>query len=619
VHPPPPSLGRSRLLSRHPLETYSAYLDGHCLTDAEVAALRAWIVADESNAVQFVEFAVLHAAITERLRLDRLLDDLASHRSATGITTSLLANAIREIELNSPRVLELSPPVIAEAPARTSMWPAAATFAAVAATLLVALWGVLEQGKDLSLPRAPEAPIAAIDPVAEETKPPEIVAQLTTSFDAQWSGNALKRERDLVAGTSVAIASGVAEFTMTGGAAVVIEGPSEFVLAGPNKLTLAYGKAAVRADGGDFIVDTPKLQVIDLGTEFGVEAAKAGSAQVMVFDGSVALADAADATASADVAANAPTLDAGFQVKLDERHAVSDLSQPELLENDRYFLRPDEIDVRRRALAGSAFDRQLAEHYERQRIDGLLAYQPFDAASSGREFSIGIGPQGVALMANVQFVSSAKSGAIDVQNGPVFVSLDSSPSGRMGRAGLLKANGLIGQTGGEIWVTWTSKRLNSAPDSTGSAGLSFMFGEQSDFDEPIFVGRGFGDGEEVCMQSAWGGGTPPNGERIDVELDSDSTLPGPQTSMVDSETRRWLARIEFRDGADRVSVWIDESPMTVDVAQPQAVIDAVDVEFDRVRLAVNRSNETWRFSDFAIATKLTALEQLEKVGAFNID
>src|SRR5262245_41510512 len=106
MHQAPAPHRRSWLLTRHPLETYSAYLDGHCLSDAEVDALRSWIAADEDNAVQFVEFAVLHAAITERLRLDRLLDDLASHRTAGGISPSLLASAIREIELNSPRVLE---------------------------------------------------------------------------------------------------------------------------------------------------------------------------------------------------------------------------------------------------------------------------------------------------------------------------------------------------------------------------------------------------------------------------------------------------------------------------------------------------------------------------------
>src|SRR5690606_438964 len=169
--------------------------------------------------------------------------------------------------------------------------------------------------------------------LVEESNSPQIVARLTTSFDAQWQGAPPEREKDIVAGTSVSLSAGVAQFDMTGGAAVVVEGPSEFVLKGPNELTLAHGKAAIRADGGKFVIDTPTMQVIDLGTEFGVESAKSGAAQVMVFDGVVALANRTD-----DATANTSQLDAGFQVSIDENQTLSDVGPPELLANPRYFL-----------------------------------------------------------------------------------------------------------------------------------------------------------------------------------------------------------------------------------------------------------------------------------------
>jgi anti-sigma factor RsiW len=111
------------LLNKHPLEVYSSYLDGHCLSDAEVKALRSWIAADERNASEFVEFAVLHAAITDRLMLGRLLEDLASHRSTAGITPALLADAIREIESNSPRAfVELPRPTPEPEPEQPLRW-----------------------------------------------------------------------------------------------------------------------------------------------------------------------------------------------------------------------------------------------------------------------------------------------------------------------------------------------------------------------------------------------------------------------------------------------------------------------------------------------------------------
>jgi hypothetical protein len=412
---------------------------------------------------------------------------------------------------------------------------------------------------------------------------------------------------------------------MKGGAVVVVEGPTEVKLSGPDTLKLSQGKAAVRVAeaGKTFVIDTPTMQVIDLGTEFGVETSASGTAQVMVFDGIVAIGEASAGETSEEIVAavaTAPRLEAGHQVNIDMNESVlTGAAQPETLANPRHFLRPDEIEVRQRALGGSEYDRRLAEHYERQRIDGLLAYQPFDPASAGREFAIGMGSQCVEIMADVKFVDDAGRGAIDVQNGPAFIWLDTSPAGPLARAGLLKSNGLVGETGREIWLTWTTRRLRAKPEANGSAGVSLMFGDRNDLDEPIFIGRGFGPTGELCLQSAWGGGPPPLGQRVDVNLDVDAALPGLQMSEVDDVAHRWLARIEFRDGTDRVSVWVDEDATSVDADAPQATIDVVDVEFDRLRLAVNRQDEMWRFSDFAAAAELSTLADLKKVGAFHID
>jgi hypothetical protein len=611
---------------REPLESYSAYLDGHCLSDAEVEALRAWIGASEQNAVEFVEFAALHAAVTERLRLDRLLDDLASHRTAGGISTTLLASAIREIELSSPRVLERQEPALPAAseddPSAPTWW-AAATYAALAATLLLAVWGFWRQQAELPLPQVavdlPAAPVAA----EPEEQGPQLVATLATSFDAVWAGDLLAREQAMFAGDSISLLSGAAQFEMAGGAIVVVEGPSDVKLTGPDALRLLQGKAAVRvADHGvPFVVDTPSMQVVDLGTEFGVEATPAGAAQVMVFDGVVAIGEAGDGDApeaAAAVAAQAPRLEAGYQVSVDvDESVLARAAQPGMLANERHFLRPDEIEVRHRALAGSLFDRRLAEHFERQRIAGLYAYQPFDPGSLGREFSIGMNAQSPIAVGAVSFAGKMGRGAIDVQNGPAFVCLDTSPTGAFARAKLLKPNGLIGETGRELWLMWTTKRLSVGPKEGvfGSAGVSLMFGDRSDVDEPIFIGRGFGATEELCVQSAWGGAPPPHGERIDVDL---AAADG-QAVQVDDVAHRWLARLEFLDGVDRVSVWIDQDPESVDLAAPHARIDAADVEFDRIRLAVNRDEEVWRFSDFAVADDPATLAQIKKVGDFHID
>jgi hypothetical protein len=613
----------ARLLNRHPLESYSAYLDGHCLTDAEVEGLRRWIAASEKNATEFIEFAILHAAVTERLRLGRLLDDLASHRSGGGITASLVAEAIREIETNSPRVIL---PLPSQEPTLQgqSLWQILVPVAAIAAVLMLAAWGFWQTAEEVALPA--EKPIAAVPP-APKPEPPRVAARLSTSFNAQWADDAtVTAGREFLEGSQLHLVSGVIKLEMLGGAAVVIEGPSQFRLPGPDSLQLERGKAAVRiAEGGNsFVLDTPTMHVIDLGTEFGVESFDGGDDQVMVFDGSVALATAQQAAPTGEAAAASQNLQvgAGFQVSIESDEQLRDGAvQPEVLTNPRYFFRPDEIDVRLRALAGSAADKKLAAHYERQRLAGLLAYQGFDAASGGQEFAIGLNGSGLDAQAIVKFVAEGESkrGGIDVESGPVFMVLDTSPTGPFAGARLVNDIGLIGRSDSELWLTWRARRIRANADNPGSAGVSLMFGDRNDFDEPVFLGRGFGEDETLVVQTAWGKARPPQGERITTAVDFVPSEAGVQSRIVDDEEHAWLVRIQFRDGADAVSLWIDADLETLDPEQPQAVLDGVDVEFDRIRMAVNRGDEVWRFSEFAAGLSPQALHKLAHVAEFQVD
>jgi hypothetical protein len=609
------------LLNRDPLESYSAYLDGHCLSDAEVIALRTWISASEKNATEFIEFAILHAAVTDRLRLGRLLDDLASHRSGGGITPSLVAEAIREIETNSPRVVIPLPPV-EPAPQRQPLWQILAPIAAVAAVLMVAAWGFWQTAEEVALPT--ERPLAVAPPKPE---PPRVAARLSTSFDAQWADDAtVGAGREFLEGSQLNLVSGVIKLEMLGGAAVVIEGPSLFQLPDPDGLRLERGKAAVRIaeGGGSFVVDTPSMQVIDLGTEFGVESSDGGDDQVMVFDGSVALASAAEAASEPTSAIAAKLhLGAGFQVNIesDEQLRAGGV-QPEVLTNPRHFLRPDEIDVRLRALAGSAADKKLAAHYERQRLKGLLAYQGFDAASGGAEYAIGLNGSGLHALAKMEFVADADAmrGGIDVQGGPVFMWLDTSPTGPFARAGMVADSGRVGRSGAELWLTWRAQRIQSDADDFGSVGVSLMFGERSDHDEPVFFGRGFGEDETFVVQTAWGGAPPSDGgERITSAVDFATDEAGVQSRVVDNQEHTWVVRVEFRDGPDAVSVWMDADLETLDPSQPQAALEAFDVEFDRIRMAVNRGDAVWRYSEFAAGLSRQALEELAHVAEFQVD
>lgn len=604
-------------MNKHPLEIYSSYLDGHSLSDAEVAVLRAWIVADDKNAAGFVEFAILHADITDRLMLGRLLDDLASHRSTAGITPALLADAIREIETNSPRAfVQLSRSAPEPTPEQPLRWPVFASTAAVAAALFIGAWGMW-RNNDVPLPKGPVA-------AAPQAELPKIAARLGTSFDAKWLGpEKLTSGHSVVEGAQLSLLSGVVQLDMSGGAAVVVEGPSRLTLTGPDALHLQQGKAAVRvANGGkSFVVDTPAMHVVDLGTEFGVEATAAGDEQVMVFDGSVALADASENLPSARLAADSNRLvEAGFQVGIAPNETIAARPlQPQTLVNSRHFVRPDEVAVRIEALAGSVSARHLAAHFARQRIAGLLAYQGFDAPSSGAENVLGCAAQSVTATMPLRFVPSADNavGGVDVQNGAAFILLDMAPAGPFARAELLNDYGRVGRNGTEVWLTWRSRRMRQESAEQGSAGVSLMFGDRSDIDEPVFFGRSFGTKETLVVQSAWGGAAPPEGERVTAEV---ALASQPDVAAVaDDQEHIWIVRVEFREGPDRVSTWLDADVAKLNAARPQATLDVANIEFDRIRIAVNRSDDVWRFSEFAMALKPQAFEQLARIAELTTD
>jgi hypothetical protein len=73
---------------------------------------------------------------------------------------------------------------------------------------------------------------------------------------------------------------------------VVVEGPAEFNLLGPKRAKLAYGRIKMRVTevgGRGFIVETPGGEVVDLGTEFGLDVDHAGKTSLAVFEGMVDL------------------------------------------------------------------------------------------------------------------------------------------------------------------------------------------------------------------------------------------------------------------------------------------------------------------------------------------
>jgi ferric-dicitrate binding protein FerR (iron transport regulator) len=120
-----------------------------------------------------------------------------------------------------------------------------------------------------------------------------VVGVLTHEKGATWGpGQAPKSPSRLRAGRRLDLDSGVAEVTLTSGVVVVLRGPAEIDLVSPMKIRARRGvvRARVGEDAKGFVIETPTTEVVDLGTEFGVDVDDdSGATDVVVFDGSIDL------------------------------------------------------------------------------------------------------------------------------------------------------------------------------------------------------------------------------------------------------------------------------------------------------------------------------------------
>lgn len=119
------------------------------------------------------------------------------------------------------------------------------------------------------------------------------VAVITQTIQARW-----KSTRDFDVGTSLSpgsfdLNSGVVQLEFYRGAVVVVEGPARFKLLNTERMVCEHGRLRARvppqADG--FTVETARFELVDRGTEFGLNMAADGTAQVDVFEGRVDLFD----------------------------------------------------------------------------------------------------------------------------------------------------------------------------------------------------------------------------------------------------------------------------------------------------------------------------------------
>lgn len=140
-----------------------------------------------------------------------------------------------------------------------------------------------------------DVPTVATDERPTFTNGPA-VAVLTRVADLRWVSDAAQASAgQALSPGKMKIASGMAQVEFYCGATVVLEGPAEFDIVSDRRGFFHHGKvrANVPPQASGFTIGAPGMDVVDLGTEFGLQLGKDGVAEVHVFDGKVELVSAA--------------------------------------------------------------------------------------------------------------------------------------------------------------------------------------------------------------------------------------------------------------------------------------------------------------------------------------
>jgi hypothetical protein len=118
------------------------------------------------------------------------------------------------------------------------------------------------------------------------------LAILTRAVDVLWDDGG----PEIAAGSVLAegvlrFRAGILQLEFYSGATVVLEGPAEIELKTIDRIVCRYGKlrALVPSRAHGFRVDSSSVDLVDLGTEFGMRVAPDRKAEVHVFDGKVEL------------------------------------------------------------------------------------------------------------------------------------------------------------------------------------------------------------------------------------------------------------------------------------------------------------------------------------------
>ncbi|QDT43764.1 FecR protein [Gimesia alba] len=223
-------------------------------------------------------------------------------------------------------------------------------------------------------------PLIAETPVSQpesETNVPKTdhIALLTQAVGVEWD-----TPRNLQPGAGLSagwlkLKRGTIQVELISGASVLIEGPAAFELISPLKAFCQYGKvrASVPEQAQGFTIETSRLNVVDLGTEFTLSLDATGNGQVQVIDGEVELHSPDQKTTRPNI----QNLKTGEGVQFDQRGSINRLTDVILP-----LLNPEELSHLAEQQQAQQFTRWQEQNAALKTDPSLIAYYDFEESSN---------------------------------------------------------------------------------------------------------------------------------------------------------------------------------------------------------------------------------------------
>jgi len=168
---------------------------------------------------------------------------------------------------------------------RGSLWLRLPACVVAVVLLIVLLFSRIRYNNLQPVPR----PDLVAQPPLESTD--DGVAVLTRAVAIEWDQEAQPRMGDTIPRSVLGLKSGLAHIEFYSGASMLIEGPAELQLISASQCFCRKGvfRVVVPPSARGFTVLSPDIEMVDLGTGFGLEVTPQRETQVHVFDGKVEL------------------------------------------------------------------------------------------------------------------------------------------------------------------------------------------------------------------------------------------------------------------------------------------------------------------------------------------